>query len=175
MCQIENESRPLPIPEDSEELLLIAYMDNELPPQERLAFEKRLAEEPPLRQKLSEFEKTWNVLDFLETQGTDRKQVYSTLELIALQVEDDAKTLMIRQSKTRTIQSAVLGTVLLLLAVLGYQIVDHHYRINERQEIDDLLIIERLDQYYLLLDEKSSPEIEEIEFLRRLHESNILD
>ena len=175
MCQIENESRPLPIPEDSEELLLIAYMDNELPPLERLALEQRLAEEPSLRQKLSEFEKTWNVLDFLDTQGTDQEQVYSTLELLALQVEDDAKTLMIRQRKTKTLQSAVLGTALLLLAFLGYQIVDHHYRVKEQQEIDDLLIIERLDQYYLLLDEKNSPEIDAIEFLRRLHESNILD
>ena len=59
---IENESQPLPIPDDSDELFLIAYMDNELPPEQRRIFEKRLAQEPLLRQKLTEFEKTWDEL-----------------------------------------------------------------------------------------------------------------
>ena len=174
MSLIENESRPLPIPDDSDELLLIAYMDDELQPEERRSFEKRLTEEPLLRQRLSEFEKTWGVLGFLKPQATNQEQVYSTLELIAMQVENEAKTLIFQQRKANTVRSFTLWSLLFLLAFLGYQTVDWFSRFNEKREIDDLRLIERLDQYYLL-DEKTSSGIEEIEFLRRLYESKILD
>ena len=169
MSLIENDSRPLPIPDDSDELLLIAYMDNELGPEQRQAFEKRLAEAPQLRQRLVEYEKTWNVLNFLETLETNQEQVYSTLELIAVQVESDAKSWVARKRKSNAIRSFLLWTLLFGLGFLGYQTVDRF----EQQEIDDLRIIERLDQYYLL-DEISS-EIDGIDFLRRLHKSEILD
>jgi len=176
MSLIENESRSLPVPDDSDELLLIGYMDNELQPEQRRMLEKRLTEEPLLRQKLAEFEKTWNILDFLETQRTNREQVYSTLELIALQVENSAKFLAASQSKIRAIRSFFLWAFLFLLVFLGYQTVDQLHRAGEKQKMNDLLLIERLDQY-LLLDqsERMSPEIDEIEFLRQLHQSNILD
>jgi len=174
MSLIENESRPLPIPDDSDELLLIAYMDNELGPEQRQTFEKRLTEEPQLRQRLTEFEKTWNVLEFLETHLTNQEQVYSTLELIAVQVENDAKSWAAKQRKSNAIRSFLLWTLLFGLAFLGYHTVDQYSHLNEAQEINDLRIIERLDQYYLL-DEKAAAEIDAIEFLRRLRESKILD
>ena len=170
---IENESRPLPIPDDSDELFLIAYMDNELQPEQRQAFEKRLTEEPLLRQRFIEFEKTWNVLDFLETHLTNQEQVYSTLELIALRTENEAKTRAAKQNKANAIRSFLLWTLVFLLAFLGYQTVDRFSLVNEQQNIDDLRIIERLDQYFLL-DEVSAG-IDEIDFLRQLHESKILD
>jgi len=174
MSLIENESRPLPIPDDSDELLLIAYMDNELGAEQRQAFEKRLTEEPQLRQRLTEFERTWNVLEFLETHLTNQEQVYSTLELIAVQVESDAKSWAANQSRANAIRSFTLWTLLFGLAFLGYHTVDQYSHVNETQETNDLRIIERLDQYYLL-DEKATAEIDAIEFLRRLYESEILD
>ena len=173
MSLIENDSRPLPIPDDSDELLLIAYMDNELGAEQRQAFERRLTGEPQLRQRLAEYEKTWNVLNFLETLETNQEQVYSTLELIAVQVESDAKSQAARQRKTNAIRSFFLWTLLFGLGFLGYQTVDRFSQVHEQQKIDDLRIIERLDQYYLL-DEISS-EIDEIDFLRRLHQSETLD
>jgi len=173
MSLIEHESRPLPIPDDSDELVLIAYMDNELGQEQRQAFERRLTEEPQLRQRLTEFKKTWNILNFLEMLETNQEQVYSTLELIAVQVEGDAKSQAARQSKANFVHSFLLWTLLFGLAFLGYQAVDRFSQVHEQQEIDDLRVIERLDQYYLL-DEISS-EIDEIDFLRRLHKSEILD
>ena len=174
MTQIETVPRLLPTPVDAEELVLIAYMDNELQPKERRVFEKRLCEEPKLRQKLAEFERTWQVLDFLETQETNQEQVYSSLKLIALSAEDDAKTQLVQQRKTNTGRSFVFWCFMLGLAFLGFQIVDRFYHVYETSEINDLLLIERLDQY-LLLDETTNTAIDEIEFLRRLHESKILD
>ncbi|MCL2304143.1 MAG: hypothetical protein FWC43_02225 [Planctomycetaceae bacterium] len=161
------------ISNDSDELLLLAYMDNELQPKQRHAFEKRLSEEPQLRQRLSEFEKTWNALGFLETFETNPEQVYSSLELISLRAKEDAKSLAARQNKFTAVRSFILWTLLFLLAFLGYQTVNRLSPVGEKQKIDDLRLIERLDQYYLL--EKTSPEIDEIEFLRQLHESKILD
>ncbi len=172
LTPLNNET--LPLPEDTEELLLVAYMDNELGAEERRAFEKRLAAEPALRQKLAEFEKAWNILDFLETCQTDREMVGSTLELIAVRAEEDARFVASQQKKKAGTHTFFFFLGLLLAAFVGYFTFDRLYAVDEKQDIYDLLLIERLDQYRLL-DERPSSNIDEIEFLRKLHESKILD
>ncbi len=168
------DNETLPLPEDTEELLLVAYMDNELGAEERRTFEKRLATEPALRQKLTDFERAWNALDFLDTCNTDREQVGTTLEMIAVRVEEEARTLASQQKRKTGIHTFFFLLGLLLAAFVGYCTFDRLYAVDEEQKIYDLLLIERLDQYRLL-DERPSSGIDEIEFLRQLHESKILD
>ena len=174
LLQSEQESQSLSAPQGTEDSLLVAYLDGELDEKERLAFEKRLAEQPQLRQKLAEYENAWKALDFLEPSVPDQAKVYSTLELIALRAEKEVESLAIVEKKTKR-RSGILAMLgFIFVAGLGYLTVNQFYNADDDREIYDLLLIERLDQY-MLLDEQNSPQIDEIEFLRKLHDSNILD
>ena len=49
----------------SEDELLVAYLDGELDEAARVNVEKRLAEEPDLRSRLTLLERAWDLLDEL--------------------------------------------------------------------------------------------------------------
>ena len=174
LSQSEQESQSLSDPQGAEDSLLVAYLDGELDESEKAALEKQLAEQPLLRQKLAEYEKAWKVLDYLEPSVPDQAKVYSTLELIALRAEKEAESLAAAKKKTKFRNGILTLLGLFLVAGLGYLTVNQFFGSDDNREIYDLLLIERLDQYKLL-EEQNSSQIDEIEFLRKLHESNILD
>ena len=174
LSQSEQESQPLSDPQGAEDSLLVAYLDGELDEKEKSAFEKQLAEQPQLQQKLAEYEKAWKALDYLEPSTPDQAKVYSTLELIALRAEKEAKSLAVVEKKTKYRNGILTLIGLFLVTGLGYLTVNQFFGADDNREIYDLLLIERLDQYKLLEGQNSS-QIDEIEFLRKLHDSNILD
>lgn len=165
-------------PEDPEmnpeEELLVAYLDGEVEPEERRELEDRLAGEPQLRQKLVELDSSWRALNYLEPDRTDRDLVRSTMELICVNAETEVQRLT--EKKARSFTKRPLGFVaeLILCVFFGYVCINMFFGGDEERLYEDLMIIERLDQYQLL-DERKQPGIDEIEFLRELYKSNILD
>lgn len=165
----------LPLPEDSDELTLIAYLDGELEPDEKELLEQRLRNEPQLQKKLSELDQTWNVLNFLDSQPTESRLVCKTLQMIALQTQDALKKTTSSTKIRKPTQKWIYFALLFLFVMgIGYFSLNFFLNRNQQQTIDDLFLIERLDQY-MLLDEKSESGIDEIEFLKKLYESKILE
>lgn len=167
----------LPVPEDADELALIAYLDDELIPDEKEKLEQRLRNEPQLREKLSELNQTWDVLNFLDAQTTEPEKVCKTLQIIAQKTEAALQETTISPTlKTgKSVRKAILLAALLLFAAgvgfFSFNSFLNHYR---QQKLDDLLLIERLDQY-MLLDEKNEFGIDEVDFLKKLCKSKILE
>lgn len=118
----ERESQPEPnepengngvaVTQDDE--VLVAYLDGELPREERGVLEQRLVNDESLRIRMQSFQKEWDLLDLLPSPVTTEQSVRSTIELV---VEDirryvDSPTLASRDSSNgnSTTISAGLGS-----------------------------------------------------------------
>ncbi|MCM2373546.1 anti-sigma factor family protein [Aporhodopirellula aestuarii] len=67
---------------DSDDELLVAYLDGELPREDRDAVENRLIAEEPLRQRMQELQRSWDMLDWLPNPVTNETSVQTTLQLV---------------------------------------------------------------------------------------------
>ena len=89
---------------------LVAYLDGELPRDQRGELEQRLVSDETLRSRLQSFQKEWDLLDLLPSPETTEHSVQSTIELVV----DD-----IRRSAISSVGSAALGSGALGSGALG--------------------------------------------------------
>lgn len=82
--------RPTDLPDDE---LLVAYLDGELPSDERKDLESRLIAETSLRTRLQELQRGWDLLAYLPSPVPDEKLVRTTLELVVADLTRDAPEL----------------------------------------------------------------------------------
>jgi hypothetical protein len=68
---------------------LVAYLDGELSEKETLGLERQLSSDQMLRQRVSELEKAWNLLDVLPEPAINATLAQSTIELLALELMED--------------------------------------------------------------------------------------
>jgi len=132
-----------PTPDD---VLLTAYLDGELSPQDRQHLEQRLANEPELRQRLTLLEETWHCLDLLEQECADAEQIETTLKIAAISVSAHPLTTSKIGRFTRWSVALLAG----LAVFLGT------FQIGKQAPLDDpsfRLLIERLEMYHAILDE----------------------
>jgi hypothetical protein len=69
--------------------LLTSYLDQELASEERLALEKRLVDDEPLRIRLAEMRRAWDLLDELPETPFTPNFTQSTLEMVAIDLEKE--------------------------------------------------------------------------------------
>lgn len=132
----------------SDEAILVEYLDGELSVDERRIVEERLAKEPEFRSTLARLEESWQFLDLLEREDTDKELVETTLEVLVLEEE---KTVIFRKSRFPWKNLLRTLSFLLLFAFAfasGERIGDKHFFLRVASPI-----IERLDMYSPLLDE----------------------
>jgi hypothetical protein len=151
-------------------MILIEYLDGELSIDSRRDVEERLAREPELREKLAQLERDWECLDLLDKFKTDKQLVATTLETVIASVREpngDVKKLR----PERRFRFLRLTLFVLFASFLFF----FSFRFGERLAPDDNFmlriespIIERLDQYLMLLDEDP-----ELSLLRLLTESRV--
>lgn len=76
-----------PVPGDNSSVaqddeVLVAYLDGELPREQRGELEQRLVNDESLRCRLQSFQKEWDLLDLLPSPVTTEQTVQSTIELV---------------------------------------------------------------------------------------------
>ena len=149
----------------SDEAILVEYLDGELSVQERRIVEERLAKEPAFRETLARLEESWQFLDFLEREDTDKELVETTMEVVALQAEESIEAKQIEGRKRLTLKNVLLALLFLFIFhfafIHGEMMGDKHFLLRIASPI-----IERLDMYLPLLDE--DPELLRILAERRL-------
>ena len=69
---------------------LVAYLDGELDAEQSRRIEQCAAAEPDARRMLEELDRTWHMLDALDTPATNEDFTCTTLEMVALAAAEDA-------------------------------------------------------------------------------------
>src|SRR3972149_5979350 len=101
--------------ENSLEEQLVAYLDGELDAQSSRQIEELLASDPEVRLKLQRLERTWELLDELETTPAGEKFTRTTLEMVALAAQEDVQKTLDEAPRRRR-RRWLLGGVGLLAA-----------------------------------------------------------
>ncbi len=129
---------------------LVAYLDGELSVEENRQIEQRAAAEPGVRRMLEDFDRTWQLLDELDTPATNEDFTRTTLEMVALAAADDAAKIKAEapRRRRRVWLSALCGLAgaaavgFLLAAGLGRGPLDPN-----AQLLSDLPLLVKLEQY----------------------------
>lgn len=143
---------------------LVAYLDGELPAAEQVRIERRLADDVAYRQKLAQLQKAWDLLDLLQKAEPDAEFARSTVEMVAIQQGKDAELAQATAQQKRVVWWLGGGLAIACSAVAGYFAVQHQLGAPERQLLQDLPVIERVDQLR---------SVESLDFLEKLREAEL--
>jgi anti-sigma factor RsiW len=125
---------------------LVAYLDDELSPEEAARVSRRLMEDPAYQQRLAQLQKAWDLLDVLQKAEPDAEFTRSTVEMVAVQQEmeaEQAQTFVRRRKIGWWIAGA---TAIAISAAAGFAVVHYQLQAPERQLLQDLPVIQRVDQ-----------------------------
>ncbi len=134
-------------PRTADDELLVAYLDSELSETLRGDLESRLADEPPLRQRLAELQRSWDALDTLPRVTEDPVLTASTISMAARQANDPA------MSEDRRARGSVIGpwlwTFALILGAgsLGFASLAIPRTLARRSHLRDLPVVQAMDMY----------------------------
>lgn len=105
---------------DADDELLTSYLDQELTPEERSQFERRLVDEEELRLRLAEMRRAWELLDDFPETPFNQHFTRSTLEMVALDIElDRGKVASIFGTKLDWLPKLSFNTLAVILACLA--------------------------------------------------------
>jgi len=143
---------------------LVAYLDGELDAETEARIVRRLADDPRYNQRLIQLQRAWDLLDTLQQTESDDDFVHSTVAMVAVQAEQDAKTQKVRIVRRRNLMWLAIAGVVLLSATLGYLVIQRRLSREDRELVRDLPVIEHVDEYR---------NIENLDFLKQLAQENL--
>lgn len=120
---------------------LVAYLDGELSPNEASKIERCLAEDADLQRRAYELNQSWVLLDCLPDSQPNSKLAESTIELVALQLQQEQKQSL--RSRARQFFWPLLGVATLALFGLGVTAANFRQGWRERQFMRTLPLITR--------------------------------
>jgi len=138
---------------------LVAYLDGELDPEDGRRIEELLAADPKVRRSLQRLDRTWELLDELDTAPVGEKFTQSTLEMVTLAAAEEAEQRRAAAPRHRRRRWMIAGGGLLGAGLAGFLAVALVTPDPNRQLLRDLPVLQNLDQYR---------QIDDIEFLRVL-------
>ncbi len=156
---IETETPATPLEER-----LVAYLDGELDAQESQAVEELVSRDPQARETLERLERTWHLLDALPRSEVGDQFTQSTLEMVTVAAEDEARQQAARRPWRHARQWLLGLSGAVVAALAGYLAVAAWAPDPNRTLLEDLPVIEDLDEYR---------QIDDIEFLRLLHKEGL--
>ena len=142
----------------------VAYLDGELDADASRRVEERLATDASVRQELHRLERSWQLLERLPRAEVDESFTQSTIEMLAVKAAEDLEKERAREPRRQSRRLAAAAAVALIAIALGYTISRWQWPDPNEQLVRDLPVLENLDQYR---------QIENIEFLRQLHEQGL--
>jgi hypothetical protein len=140
---------------------LIAYLDGELDPPTNQRVEERLKNDPAYRQALTQYERSWDMLDRLQRSTVGENFTRSTLEMVSLAAAEEQQQPPVggRFEWRRLGLMSLVAATALLLGYRGGRVV---WPDPNRELLQDLPVVEDLDLY----EQAGS-----IDFLRKLADS----
>lgn len=143
---------------------LLAYLDGELDADARHRLEEQLSTSGALRQRLKEYQQTWDLLDELPRTSVDSSFTRTTVELVAFRAED-AVSVFERDQRFRKNLVWGLGiAAVMATCAAGFFITSNFLSEPNERLVRDLPIIENLEAYR---------QAGSIDFLRQLDEQKI--
>ncbi|MBU4399572.1 MAG: hypothetical protein KKE86_09595 [Planctomycetes bacterium] len=150
-----------PAPLDEE---LVAYLDGELDAENGRRVETLLATDPKLRRRLQSLERTWDLLDELDTAPVGEPFTHTTLEMVALAGREDVEREKSEAPRRRRRRRMTFSVCFFAAAAAGFAAVAMFVPDTDRQLLEDLPVLERFDEYR---------HVESVEFLRLLRDEGL--
>ncbi len=165
MSQLSQPSDESPEPAVLDEQL-VAYLDGELSPEESRRVESLLASDPAVRRRLQGLDCSWQALDELERVPLDNQFTRTTMEMVALAATEDLERNRREKPRQRRRRWLLAGLSLGLAAACGFVVVWFAWPDPDRQLLQDLPLLQRLDEYR---------QVDDIEFLKMLAREGLFD
>lgn len=141
---------------------LVAYLDGELDAENARRIEALLASNPMLRRRLQSLERTWELLDELDSAAVGEPFTRTTLEMVAVAVSREIDgDLAPRQRRRRWL---VVTALLLAAATVGFLMAAVLMPDPNASLLRDLPVLENFDEYRV---------VENIDFLRLLRDKRL--
>jgi len=158
-----DENRTL-TPDEAMDEEIVAYLDGELDREAALAIERRLAEEPAYRARLTRLQQAWDLLDKLGRTEADEDFTHSTVAMVTVKASEDTTAGHDLARRRKQLAWAGLGALALVAAVAAFMLVDNRLNSENRALVRDYPVIERIDEY---------SNIENVEFLRQMQKDGL--
>jgi Predicted transmembrane transcriptional regulator (anti-sigma factor) len=143
---------------------LVAYLDGELDREAATGVERRLADDPAYRARLSQLQRTWDLLDTLQRTEADEQLVHSTVAMVAVHAAEEAKSQQMRAVRRRGLMTLLIAALVILSASTAYLAIHRRLSRPNRQLVRDLPVIEHVDEYR---------NIDSVDFLKQLERENL--
>jgi hypothetical protein len=143
---------------------LVAYLDGEMDSESCRRIEELLAVDPEVRRKLHWLEQTWEMLDELDATPVDENFTRTTLEMVAIAAQEDARKVLEEAPRRRRRFWMLAGCGLFVAGLAGFMTVSLIAASQNKKLIRDLPILENLEEYR---------QIKDIKFLKMLKDEDL--
>jgi anti-sigma factor RsiW len=150
--------------DEPDQVQLVAYLDGELDAAESRRVEQRIAEDERYRLQLKQLEQAWDLLDGLPRAEVDDTFTRTTVEMVALAAEQDARQAKVRRRQRSWLWWTCAAIVVAVAALAGFWLARHRFDRRNRQLVSDLPVIENVDVYRYA---------ESVQWLQMLDESDL--
>ena len=137
---------------------LVAYLDGELPSEQKQQVEQRLSQDEPYRARLQELQAVWDVLDYLPPPEVDEQFTHTTVNMIAMAASREIEQSSSDSAPQNTTR-LLLGLAAVAALVVGFVIAAVMFRYPRRRLEQDLPVIENFELYR---------SVDDFEFLKEL-------
>ncbi|HEV2969412.1 MAG TPA: hypothetical protein VGY55_05420 [Pirellulales bacterium] len=143
---------------------LVAYLDGELDSQAARQVEQRLAADEPVRRRLQELAQSWDLLDNLPPSAADDTFTRSTVEMVAVAVEQELANQQSAEPRHRRRRWLWGGVLALVAGAAGFVAAANLWVDPNEKLLGDLPVIENLEVY---------EHVGDIAFLKRLNDEGL--
>ena len=116
----------LPTESDAIDEEIVAYLDGELDAEAEARVTRRLSEDAAYRARLAQLQQAWDLLDNLRRTEADDEFVQSTVAMVAVQADIEAKSQTLKQVHSRNTKWLAAAGVGLLSLICGF-VALHRY------------------------------------------------
>ncbi len=131
---------------------IVAYLDDELDPESRAAFERRLDDDPELRARVDAERDAWNALSLLDVEAPNENLPDVVVERLDDETQTELRELSASLRRRRALRVLWFGSVALFLAALGFGVCSFFFPDVQTRRERDFRVVERLAQLEIVDD-----------------------